>query len=88
MRIICYMIWLEIKLLLAFANSIARPRYFNPLSGNAPYFIILLCLTSDNFTRQEENLPLNGLIRRHPVYPVSGNVPRCALLYYFTLSYA
>ena len=58
------------------------PRYFNPLSGNALYFIILLCLTSDNFTRLEQNLPLNGLIRlsaysMHPVYPVSGNVPRC-----------
>jgi hypothetical protein len=69
------------------------PRYFNPLSGNAPHFIILLFLTSDNFTCQEENLPLNGLIRisayrMHPVYPVSGNVARCALLYYFTLSYA
>jgi hypothetical protein len=27
----------------------------NPLSGNAPYFIILLCLTADNFTRQGES---------------------------------
>ena len=25
---------------------------FNPLSGNAPYFVSLLCLTPDNFTRQ------------------------------------
>ena len=25
------------------------------LSGNAPYFIILLCLTPDNFTRQWES---------------------------------
>jgi hypothetical protein len=28
----------------------------NPLlSGNAPYFIILLCLKPDNFTRQGES---------------------------------
>jgi hypothetical protein len=27
---------------------------FNPLSGNAPYFIILLCLTPDNFTCKGE----------------------------------
>ena len=24
----------------------------NPLSGNAPYFIILICLTPDDFTHQ------------------------------------
>ena len=28
---------------------------FNPLSGNAPYFSILLCLTPDDFTRQLES---------------------------------
>jgi hypothetical protein len=28
---------------------------FNPLSGNAPSFSILLCLTPDDFTRQVEN---------------------------------
>ena len=27
----------------------------NPLSGNAPYFIILLWLTPDDFTRQGES---------------------------------
>jgi hypothetical protein len=27
----------------------------NPLSGNAPYFSILLCLTPDNFTHQVES---------------------------------
>jgi hypothetical protein len=27
----------------------------NPLSGNAPYFVILLCLMPDDFTRQGEN---------------------------------
>jgi hypothetical protein len=27
----------------------------NPLSGNAPYFIILLCLMPDDFTRQGES---------------------------------
>jgi hypothetical protein len=27
----------------------------NPLSGNAPYFIILLCLTPGGFTRQRES---------------------------------
>ena len=37
---------------------------FNPLSGNAPYFVSLLCLTPDNFTRQVDSAcmpPLNGL---------------------------
>ena len=28
---------------------------FNPLSGEAPYFSILLRLTPDNFTRQGES---------------------------------
>ena len=27
----------------------------NPLSGNAPYFILLLCLTPDDFTCQGES---------------------------------
>jgi hypothetical protein len=27
----------------------------NPLSGNAPWFSILLCLTPDDFTRQVES---------------------------------
>jgi hypothetical protein len=27
----------------------------HPLSGNAPYFIILFCLTPDDFTRQGES---------------------------------
>ena len=31
-------------------------RIFNPLSGNVPYFIILLCLMPDNFTRQRESV--------------------------------
>jgi hypothetical protein len=63
--------------------------YFNPLLGNAPYFIILLCLTPDDFTHQGEssatqwvNLPM------HPVNPLSGNAPRCTTFYYFTLSNA
>ena len=35
---------------------------FNPLSRIAPYFIILLCLTPDDFTLQGEIvLGLNGL---------------------------
>ena len=32
----------------------------NPLSGSAPYFIILLCLTPDNFTCQGKSAA-NGL---------------------------
>jgi hypothetical protein len=28
---------------------------FNPLSGNAPYYNILLCLMPDDFTRQVES---------------------------------
>jgi hypothetical protein len=28
---------------------------FNPLSGNAPDFVSLLCLTPDNFTRQVDS---------------------------------
>jgi hypothetical protein len=28
----------------------------NPLSGNAPHFIILLCLMPDNFAREGENV--------------------------------
>jgi hypothetical protein len=38
----------------------------NPLSGNVPYFIILLCLMPDNFTRQGESAVTqwdNGLIK-------------------------
>jgi hypothetical protein len=66
---------------------------FSGTTQCALLYYFTLSITSDNFTRQEENLPLNGLIRlsayrMHPVYPVGGNVPRCALLYYFTLSYA
>ena len=34
---------------------------FNPLSGDAPYFSILLCLTPDDFTHQGE-WRLMGLI--------------------------
>jgi hypothetical protein len=30
---------------------------------NVPYFIILLCLMPDDFTRQGKVLALNGLIR-------------------------
>ena len=33
----------------------------NPLSSNAPYFVILLCLMPDNFTHQEKVLDVNGL---------------------------
>jgi hypothetical protein len=36
-------------------NKFARICVNNPLIGNAPYFIILLCLTPDNFTRQGES---------------------------------
>ena len=32
---------------------------FNLLTGNVPYFIIVLSLTPDNFTRQGRVLPLN-----------------------------
>jgi hypothetical protein len=31
------------------------PMHLNLLSGNVPYFIILLCLTPDNFTCQGES---------------------------------
>jgi hypothetical protein len=34
-------------------NQLMHP--LNPLSGNAPYFSILLCLKPDNFTRQVES---------------------------------
>jgi hypothetical protein len=37
----------------------------NPLSGNAPYFSILLCLTPDDFTSQVESAVtqwVNGLL--------------------------
>jgi hypothetical protein len=33
------------------------------MDPDAPYFIILLCLMPDDFTRQGRVLPLNGLIR-------------------------
>jgi hypothetical protein len=63
----------------------------NPLSGNVPYFIILLCLMPDNFTRQGESAAtqwVNQTLPMHPVHPLSGIAPRCVLLYYFTLSNA
>jgi hypothetical protein len=31
---------------------------------DVPYFIILLCLTPDDFTRQGESAPLNGLLKQ------------------------
>ena len=61
----------------------------NPLSGNVPYFIILLCLTPDDLTRQGESAAtqwVNQTLPMHPVNPLSGNAPGCVLLYYFTLS--
>ena len=40
-------------------------KIFNLVSCNAPYFIILLCLTPDNFTCQGESCTLiNGLINQ------------------------
>jgi hypothetical protein len=33
----------------------------NPLSGNAPYFSILLCLTPYNFTSQVESAAMHPL---------------------------
>jgi hypothetical protein len=63
-----------------FFNFLSNP---HPLPAPLPPGInIDRCITSDNFTRQEQNLPLNGLIRlsayrMHPVYPVSSNVARC-----------
>jgi hypothetical protein len=70
--------------------------YINP-SGNAPHFIILLCLMPDYFTLSNTRrfyrrrvLPLNGFFRlstcpcMHPVNPLSAW--QCTVLYYFTLS--
>ena len=42
-------------------NSCLRFFAVNPLSSNAPYFILLLCLTPDDFTRQGEISHSNGL---------------------------
>jgi hypothetical protein len=44
---------------------------------DVPYLIILLCLTPDDFTRQEESAATQWV-----------NQWQCALLYYFTLSNA
>jgi hypothetical protein len=41
-----------------------------------PYFIILLCLMPDKFTCQGESAATQW------VNPLSGNAPRCTLLYY------
>ena len=35
---------------------------FNPLSGNATHFSILLCRTPDDFYSSSGVLPLNGLM--------------------------
>jgi hypothetical protein len=40
---------------------------------DVPYFIILLCLTPDNFTHLLES-PANHWVNRHPVNPLSGDV--------------
>jgi hypothetical protein len=61
---------------------------------DAPYFIILLCLMPDDFTRQGESAAtqwVNQTICPVPMHPscynpLSDNALRCALLYYFTMS--
>jgi hypothetical protein len=55
-------------------------------------WIILLCLTPDNFTCQRESARTQWdkivTVDRYGnlINPLNGNAPRCALLYYFTLS--
>jgi hypothetical protein len=50
----------------------------------------LLCLTPNGFNCHEESTATQWVnqtnLSIHPVKPLSGNVPLCALLYYFTLS--
>jgi hypothetical protein len=56
---------------------------------DVPYFIILLCLTPDDFTHQGESAAsqwVNQTMPMHPVNLLSGMGPRSAHLYYFTLS--
>jgi hypothetical protein len=52
---------------------------------------ILLCLMPDDFTRQVKSaasqwLIISNYLPMQPVKPLTGNAPRSALLYYFTLS--
>jgi hypothetical protein len=47
--------WMPIKYSVLCEKHFTPDDYINPSSCNAPYFIILLCLTPDNFTHQEES---------------------------------
>ena len=46
---------------------------------DAPYFIILLCLTPDDFTHQGKSAATQWvnqtICQMHPLNPLSGNVP-------------
>jgi hypothetical protein len=56
--------------------------WFNPLSGNALYFIILLRLTSDYFTLSNVRrfYSSGGHLPMHPVNPLDGNAPYFIIL--------
>jgi hypothetical protein len=54
---------------------------FNPLSGNASHFIILLCLMPDDFTHQGESAATQWVnLPMHPVNHLSGNAPHFIVL--------
>jgi hypothetical protein len=67
------------------SNSIGFQPQFNPSSGKTPHFIILLCLTPDNFSLWGESAatqwvnqticPCTLLIN-----PLSGNAPHFIIL--------